>query len=251
MNNHKYYQLVGEASQDINQHPGLLKIQKIAEKSRKILDVGCGEGSKLNHIVGNKKTGFGVDVNSFAIAKAIKQYPRHSFLLSKDSDIPFPDKYFDFVYSTFVLEHTDQPNKFIDEMIRVTKKKGKIAFLCPNYGAPNRRSPVSLEKPITKLFKGFLLDFLSTGSILKFAKVTPQKVFRNIDDDTTCEPYLLNLSRFLKNYNHLQILEFSSLWEIDDNAKSFHQKIFKYLGKKNIFPFKYWGPQLFIVVKKI
>ena len=251
MNNHKYYRLVEEASQDINHHPGLLEIQRISRKSRKILDVGCGEGTKLNHLVGNKKIGFGIDINSFAITKAKKQYPKHSFRLSKGSDIPFSDENFDFVYSTFVLEHTDQPEKFIAEMIRVTKTNGQIALLCPNYGSPNRRSPVSVERPAPKLLKGFLQDLFSIHPILKFTKVTPKKVFNHIDDDTTREPYLLNLYRFLKENNNLQILEFSSLWEIDDNAKSFHQRIFKCLGQKDTFPFKFWGPQLFLIAKKI
>jgi len=248
----KYYQLAQEASLQIGKHPGLITIQSLALKSKKILDVGCGEGTRLNLFTGKIKIGTGVDVSSFAINKAGKQYPHHKFILVKGEKLPFSSNSFDLVYSTFVLEHTQDQELFIKEMFRVTKKDGSIAILCPNYGSPNRRSPVSVEKPLKKLLLGFLQDLFPTrNSSLSFTKVTPQKKFKNPDDDTTCEPYLLKLQRYVSHFSNIKIGKSSSLWEIDDHANSIHQRLFKFLGILNIFPFKHWGPQLFIVLRKI
>jgi len=136
-------------------------------------------------------------------------------------------------------------------MLRVTEADGYLAILCPNYGAPNRRSPVSKENPFKKLISGFILDLIGSRDGIGFTKVTPKKIFKNIDDDTTCEPYLWNLLKYLRHKKYIKVEQTSSLWEIDDNAVSLHQRLFKMLGQKGIFPFKYWGPQLFIVIKKL
>lgn len=50
MDQKKYYTIASEASQDTQRHPGLEYLQKEAVKAKKILDVGCGEGTKLNSI---------------------------------------------------------------------------------------------------------------------------------------------------------------------------------------------------------
>jgi len=248
----KYYQLAKKASLEIGNHSGLITIQTLVAQSKNILDVGCGEGSRLNLFLGENIKGTGVDVSSFAIKKANKQYPHHKFIQVKGEKLPFPSDSFDMVYSTFVLEHTHNQELFIKELTRVTKIGGVIAILCPNYGAPNRRSPVSTEKPLQKLLLGFVEDFFpGKNTRLSFTEVTPKKVFKTADDDTTCEPYLLKLSRFVKNFSNIKIVTSSTLWKIDDKAKSIHQRIFKMLGTLNIYPFKFWGPQLFLILKKV
>ncbi len=248
----KYYRLAKEASLEIGKHPGLKEIQNLATKASKILDVGCGEGTRLNLFTGKNKKGVGVDVSSYAIKKAKKQYPHHDYLLTSDANLPFPENTFDLVYSTFVLEHTQNQELYVKEMIRVTKKNGYTVILCPNYGASNRHSPVSIENPTKKLFFGFLRDIFPVNNHrLVFTKVIPKKVFKNPDDDATCEPNLLTLERFVNQLPKIKIEYSSSLWEIDDQTKSLHQRLFKYLGNKKIFPFYKWGPQIFIVIKKI
>jgi len=110
----EYYRLAKEASLETETNPGLSSIKKIVLKSKNILDVGCGEGTKLNNIVGNNKVSYGIDISKFAIIKAKQQYPKHNFKIYDGVKIPFKDKTFELVYSTFVLEHTDYPEGFID-----------------------------------------------------------------------------------------------------------------------------------------
>jgi SAM-dependent methyltransferase len=49
--------------------------------------------------------------------------------------IPFPDNYFDVVYSSNVLEHVKEPPKVISEIIRVLKPGGHAQIVVPNYGS--------------------------------------------------------------------------------------------------------------------
>jgi len=243
-----YYQIAHEASAQIGDHQGLQYLQQLAKSSKNILDIGCGEGTRLNTLLPKDIKGTGVDISKIAIKKAKEQYPRHRYIQTKGESLPFKDNSFDLVYTAFVLEHTENPEYFLKEAKRVLKPKGSLVILCPNYGAPNRRSPNSIETPIKKLISGIAKDFIPSKN-LNWTKVTPKKSFKKIDDDTTQEPYLLSLIRFLKE-NKLKILKYSSLWEKEEKTKNPRKLLFLILGKLNIFPFKYWGPQIFLSVTK-
>lgn len=226
----RYYEIASQAGKKIDGHPGLMKLRELCKKADKILDIGCGEGSRLNAMGG----GVGVDINRFAISQAKKKYPESDFQIASVEKLPFPDKSFDLVYSAFVIEHVKSPEKMLEEMIRVTSKR--LVIICPNYGAPNRRSPVSIENPIIKLIRG--LFWLPNPNILNWTKVTPRKKYVNIDDDTTVEPYLLSLKRYLENKG-LKIEECSSLWGLEPPTLNPRKLFFKTF-------FKYWGPQIFL-----
>jgi SAM-dependent methyltransferase len=49
--------------------------------------------------------------------------------------LPFPDQSFDFVFSSTVLEHTQNPSAVLSESLRVLKLGGAMQFVYPNYGA--------------------------------------------------------------------------------------------------------------------
>lgn len=248
MNRSKYYALATKASKKVGKHPGLLYLQKVAGQSSKVLDVGCGEGSRLVTILSSGRSGWGVDIDEYAVNLAKKQYPSQHFQVYSGERLPYKPNTFDLVYSAFVLEHTQSPINFINEMIRVCRPGGHMVILCPNFGAPNRRSPNSTQNPFIKLVRGFVGDFFNT-SISFWQKVQPKPIYRLSDDDTTIEPYLLSLIRYFQS-KKLTINLTSSLWELE--APSFNpRKIFtKMLGQLGIFPFKCWGPQIFVSATK-
>lgn len=245
----KYYELAGKASKEIGNNSGLKFLKQLMEKSEKILDVGCGEGSRLNTLISDNRIGWGVDIDAGAIGYARKNYPRHQFTVSDAALLPFENNTYDLVYSAFAIEHVTNPKRVISEMLRVCKLKGTVVILCPNYGAPNRRSPVSTQQPILKLLKGMFFDFFPDNDLV-WDKVTPQKKYTAPDTDTTIEPYLHSLINYLKNLP-VKIINYSSVWEEEAKSKNPRKLIIKYLGTLGIFPFKYWGPQAFVAVQKL
>ncbi len=54
---------------------------------------------------------------------------------AKGEDLPYPDRHFDFIFSSTVLEHTEDPPLVLAEAIRVLKPGGRMQFVFPNYGA--------------------------------------------------------------------------------------------------------------------
>jgi ubiquinone/menaquinone biosynthesis C-methylase UbiE len=243
-----YYRVSRQASSRIGDHEGLQYLKNLCRTAGKILDVGCGEGTRLATLLPQSKKGWGIDPNPQAIAKAKKQYPGSLFRTGEGERLPYRTASFDLVYTAFAIEHCTDPKKFIREMIRVCRSGGTIVFLAPNYGAPNRRSPVSTENPYNKFFQGLVMDFFPYPD-LNWQQVTPRKTYRRVDDDTTWEPYLKSLLAYLRKCK-LKILNFSSLWTLEPHDLNFRKILIKEPGQFGVWPFMYWGPQLFVAARK-
>ncbi len=247
-----YYAHAAAASK--TNHPGLKEISKFAKKAKTVLEVGCGEGSKLAQIAKTSQA-FGVDVSEEAIKIASKKYPKLKFLVGDVTKLPFKTNFFDLTFSAFALEHTEVPEKAILEQIRVTKINGKLAFIAPNFGAPNRASPCFVANRLLKLFVGVLKDFFYLFTKLKnlnWLKVQPRlSEPYQIDFDSISEPYLLTLKMFLEQ-RRIKIIQMNSFWQMELKKARVIQKIFRFLGEKlKIYPFSFWGPHLFLVGVKL
>jgi|SRR3989344_966384 len=247
-----YYKMANKGSLDKN-HFGMRILQNLVPKSGKILDFGCGDGTRLN-LLTRKKGGTGLDISEKAIKIAKNNYPNLKFIQSDLEDVPLDDNSFDLVYSAFVLEHLNNPERVIEEALRLLTENGSLVLIAPNYGAPNRCSPPFKGSRIRKLIFGLARDFIGLfglNSNLDWKKVNPIVTDTNyhIDCDTTIEPYLGSLFFYMKNLK-LKIQIYSSCWtEEIENAK-IHQKFFRFLGERGIYPFNFWGPHLVLLVQK-
>ncbi len=249
-----YYEQAKQASLRFVDHTAYKTVNKFLQNSKSILDIGCGEGTKLN-LIGNKnaqKTG--IDVSQDAINTAQIQYPQLNFRMCDIEELPFQNNTFEASFSAFVMEHLDNPKQFISEMIRVTKKKGLIIIICPNFGSPNRNSPCFIGSKVLKLLIGLIREIIMPSSLTvsNWKKVVPlSKGYKHISDyDTTVEPEIISLINFMRSFR-LEILKWSSLWEEEIPEANKIQFIFSSLARFDIYPFKFWGPQLLVIARKI
>lgn len=90
---------------------------KIMKKDR-ILEVGSGHNplSRSNVIVERY-----IDSNYHRCGE-VKIYPHQEIINANGEDMPFKDKEFDYVICNQVLEHVDNPERFIKEIMRVGKR---------------------------------------------------------------------------------------------------------------------------------
>lgn len=250
--NKNYYKVAEEGSLN-TAHPGMVILKDLAKNAGGILDLGCGEGTRLNFLVSDQGA-LGVDISKTAISLAKKSFSHLQFKRANLENLPLEDKSFDLVYCAFVLEHLRNPEKVINEAIRVLKSSGYLVFIAPNYGAPNRVSPPFKGSRIKKFLGGIWSDVgnrVFSSSQLRWQEIEPisTKEKYNIDWDTTVEPYLGTLITFLKNKG-LKIEVANSCWNQELPNVKLQQKIFKFLGKLEFYPFWMWGPHLLVVARR-
>lgn len=93
-------------------------------KPQTILDVGCGEGFTLERLRKEKigKKLVGVDFLDRAIKIGKEVHPKLDLKKGSIYDLKFKDNSFDLVICSEVLEHLDDPEKGLEELVRVANK---------------------------------------------------------------------------------------------------------------------------------
>lgn len=102
-----------------------------AKPGARVLDVGCGAGQVVGRLT---EAGFevhGVDVSEPNIARARKFSDRCQMYDGKH--LPFPDACFASVGALNVLEHVDEPEAFLRELVRVAEPDGRVVVSSPNF----------------------------------------------------------------------------------------------------------------------
>jgi 2-polyprenyl-3-methyl-5-hydroxy-6-metoxy-1,4-benzoquinol methylase len=95
------------------------------------LDVGCGVGQVVGRLKSAGFDAFGVDVSEPNIERARKI--SSNCQLYDGKALPFPDQHFDSVGALNVLEHVEQPEDFLRELVRVTRIDGRLVISSPNF----------------------------------------------------------------------------------------------------------------------
>jgi len=97
----------------------------------RVLDVGCGVGQVVARLTEAGCEAHGVDVSEPNIERARQFSERCQIYDGKR--LPFPDQHFDSVGALNVLEHVDEPEAFINELVRVVQLGGRVILSSPNF----------------------------------------------------------------------------------------------------------------------
>lgn len=109
--------------------PELKILGKYVREGEKILDLGCGNGRLLEIFKGKSIDYIGVDNSEKLIEIAKKNHPNSKFQVADALILPFPNNYFDKVYSIAVLHYIPSEEfriRFVKEAKRVLKPNGLL-----------------------------------------------------------------------------------------------------------------------------
>ena len=115
--------------------------EKFSDHTGKILDMSCGVGTFAFHGLRKGYDVYGIEPENWKleyIKLKIKEQnlPKiweQRFIKGIGENLPFKDDTFDYIITYQTLEHVQNLEKCIDEMIRVLKNGGKLKIHAPDY----------------------------------------------------------------------------------------------------------------------
>jgi len=125
-------------------------------KEGKVLDIGCGPGVMVDHLLNKGLEFYGVDLSKEMIEQCKQDFrhiPSAHFSVGRIEKIEFPDSFFNAVVCMGVVEYIDDDQGAIREMKRVAKPGGFIIITLPNKQSPYRVWGRSVYSRMTKIIK--------------------------------------------------------------------------------------------------
>ena len=160
-------------------------IAELIEKEKKVLDVGCGDGTLMEFLKNNKKTNIrGLEISKSKVQECIAKGLTVIEGNAEKDLAQFPDKSFDYVVLSQTLQAFLNPELVINELLRVGKK---AIVTIPNFGYWRIRLHLLLKgtMPITKTlpdewYNTPNIHMCSIKDFFHFVKSRDIKIFKSL-----------------------------------------------------------------------
>jgi methionine biosynthesis protein MetW len=130
--------------------PDLLSIARLVPHGSRVLDLGCGTGELLAHLIRERGcSGYGVEIDDANVQACVERGVNVIQLNLEEGLSLFGDRSFDVVLQIDTLQHLRNAEIMLRETARVGRM-GIVAF--PNFGHwPNRLAVLRGRMPVTKV----------------------------------------------------------------------------------------------------
>jgi methionine biosynthesis protein MetW len=130
--------------------PDWLSIARLVPHGSRVLDLGCGTGELLAHLIRERGcSGYGVEIDDANVQACVERGVNVIQLNLEEGLAVFTDRSFDVVLQIDTLQHLRNAEIMLRETARVGRM-GIVAF--PNFGHwPNRLAVLRGRMPVTKV----------------------------------------------------------------------------------------------------
>ena len=135
------------------------------------LDAGCGAGRFAEVVAGRRPNLVAMDISSAveAAKKTLEPFPNVDVVQASLFEPPFERGVFDFVYCIGVIQHTPDPPRAVETVVRLAKPGGRFAMTIYARKPWTRLSGKYLLRPLTKrLPEPVLLRAIETSMPILF-----------------------------------------------------------------------------------
>ena len=172
-------------------------IADLVEQNSRVLDVGCGDGELMSFILNNISNDIrGIEISKTNVQKCIS---KGLTVIEGDAEkdlFQFPESSFDFVILSQTLQAFLNPEKVLDELLRVGKK---AIVTIPNFGHWKVRLNLFFQgtMPITETLphKWYNTPNLHMCTIKDFSNFCTDKKIKFIKSLALSQEKVLNISK--------------------------------------------------------
>jgi ubiquinone/menaquinone biosynthesis C-methylase UbiE len=149
----------------------LLMKNKLFNKGKRCLEVGCGRGTISAYYIDNGYNYTLLDISSHVIEFAKEIFKKNNFkadfTVGDANRMPYKDNSFDIVFSLGLLEHFEDAETPIREQIRVLDKGGLfIGYIVPKYFHNVQKEYLWINE-ILKVYKKEKSDFIPKEELFR------------------------------------------------------------------------------------
>lgn len=129
-------------------------------EGKRLVDIGCGPRGTLEwaHMAAER---IGIDPLATDYLRLGARRHRMKYVNARAEDIPYPDGYFDVVFSGNALDHVEDVDGAISEIKRVTAPNGTVVLITELRSSTDLLHPQSLSLDLVNEFEPeFEVDFL-------------------------------------------------------------------------------------------
>ena len=159
-----------------------LSITRLVPPGARVLDLGCGDGAMLEHLICERDcTGYGVEIDDANVQACVARGVNVIQLNLDEGLAMFGDASFDVVLQIDTLQHLHNTEVMLRETARVGRT-GIVAF--PNFGHwPNRLAVLRGRMPVTKVlpYQWYDTPNIRVGTLNDFAALAQKNQLHILD----------------------------------------------------------------------
>ena len=162
--------------------PDQLSIARLVPQGSRVLDLGCGNGALLDHLIRERGcSGYGVEIDDANVQACVARGVNVIQFNLEDGLALFGDDSFDVVLQIDTLQHLRNAEVMLVETARVGRT-GIVAF--PNFGHwPNRLAVLRGRMPVTKVlpYQWYDTPNIRVGTLQDFAALARKNRLQVLD----------------------------------------------------------------------